>query len=145
MITVLMGSPAAGKTTWMMKNKEGDEHIYSTEAMRINREIEVDRFMYHIRTNAALAASKGQSVMADGTHTIDIHRRFWLNIAKKYDHGTRLVVFDTALNVALGFNSMRLHPAPSKVVKDHWRRCQMAMRRIDGEGWDSIEIIRRGY
>jgi len=145
MITVLMGCPAAGKTTWVMKNKEGSEHIYSTEAMRINREMDVNRFMHHIRTKAALEASKGHSVIADGTHTIDLHRRFWLNVAKKHDQQTRLIVFDTALHIALGFNSMRLHPAPSKVVRDHWKRCQMAMRKIDGEGWNSIEIIKRGY
>jgi predicted kinase len=145
MITVLMGCPAAGKTTWMMKNKEGNEHIYSTEAVRTNREMDVDRFMHHIRTKAALAASKGNSVIADGTHTMDIHRGFWLNVAKKYDHQTRLIVFDTALHVALGFNSMRAYPAPPKIVRDHWRRCQMAMRKIDREGWDSIEIIKRGY
>jgi predicted kinase len=49
MITVLMGAPGAGKSTWLEKNKTGKEHIYNTQPVRTNSEIDVNRFMAHIR------------------------------------------------------------------------------------------------
>ena len=59
MITVLMGAPAAGKTTWMLNNKTGFEHIYSTELVRVDREIDVDYYMASIRHKAISAAKNG--------------------------------------------------------------------------------------
>jgi predicted kinase len=143
MITVLMGCPAAGKTTWMHKNRT-DEYLYSTEAVRINRDIEVDQFMHHIRSQAIKAVAKGLSVIADGTHTIQGHRRFWLVLSKRYNQPNRLIVFDTPLQIALMYNEMRQHPAPNHIVKQHWIRQQRAMKLIDHESWDDIQIIKRG-
>jgi predicted kinase len=143
MITVLMGCPAAGKTTWMQKNRV-DEYLYSTEAVRTNRDIEVDQFMHHIRSQAVRAVSKGLSVIADGTHTMQSHRKFWLLLSKKYEQPNRLIVFDTPLQIAMMHNEMRLHPAPNRIVREHWIRQQRSMKLIEREGWDEIEIIKRG-
>ena len=41
MITVLMGAPGAGKSTWLKLNANGSEHIYDTHAVRMNKEIDV--------------------------------------------------------------------------------------------------------
>jgi predicted kinase len=143
MITVLMGCPASGKTTWMQKNRV-DEYLYSTEAVRTNRDIEVDQFMHQIRSQAIRAVSQGRSVIADGTHTMQAHRRFWLMLSKKYDQVNRLIVFDTPLATALMHNEMRLHPAPNRTVREHWIRQQRSMQIIRHEGWDEIEVIKRG-
>ena len=145
MITVLMGCPAAGKSTWVEQNKAGDEYIYTADAIRMNRDIDVNHYMNWIRGKASIEASKGRSIIADATHTIDIHRRFWLRLASKYNQDKRLVVLDTGLKTALLQNVGRQYPAPSKIVIQHWKRCQNALSKIDSEGWDSIEIVRRGY
>ena len=84
MITVLMGAPASGKTTWMKQNKTGDEHIYSTELVRVDKDLDVDLFMAIIRSKAIKAVMNGKDVIADGTHTIKTHRMFWLALAKRY-------------------------------------------------------------
>ena len=143
MITVLMGAPGAGKSTWVRNNKHGDEHIFNTEAVRINRELDVAGFMQHQRIKAIKAVESGKDLIADGTHTIGTHRKVWLSLADRLGLPTRLIVFDTALATLLGVQKMREFPAPHKVVVDHHRRLQMAKHTIVREGWDSIEIITR--
>lgn len=143
MITVLMGAPAAGKTTWVQKNKTGFEHIYSTELVRINRELDVDYFMASIRAKAISAAKNGKDIIADGTHTIAHHRGFWLAIAKRLEIETQLIVFDTALPLLIAGNSKREHPCPNDVLLKHHKRMQIAKRIIDREPWDNVQRLVR--
>ena len=143
MITVLMGAPAAGKTTWVKRNMSGDEHIYSTELVRIDRELDVDYYMASIRESAIKALKSGKDVIADGTHTIAHHRTFWLRLASKFDCNTKLILFDTSLSVLLKGNNARVHPCPNHVLLKHHRRMQLAKRMIMREGWDEIEAVVR--
>jgi predicted kinase len=143
MITVLMGAPAAGKSTWLKANAVGDEHIYSTEAIRIYRDIDRDLYMRNIRRQAYIAVKDGKSVIADGTHTMGQHRNYWLKVAKEFEVKTKLVLFDTPLNVLLIGNAKRLHPAPVKVIRDHHTRFVRSRDIVRLEAWDQIEIIKR--
>ena len=143
MITVLMGAPAAGKSTWLKANAIGDEHIYNTEAIRVYRDIDRDLYMRNIRRQAYLAVKDGKSVIADGTHTMAQHRHYWLKVAKEFEVKTKLVLFDTPLNVLLIGNAKRLHPAPVKVVRDHYVRFNRSKELVRLESWDQIEIITR--
>ena len=143
MITVLMGAPAAGKTTWVKRNMSGDEHIYSTELVRIDREIDVDYYMASIRAEAIKALRSGKDVIADGTHTIAHQRTFWLRLASRFDSNTKLIVFDTPLSVLLQGNNSRVHPCPNHVLFKHHRRMRMAKRSMMREAWDEIETVVR--
>jgi predicted kinase len=143
MITVLMGAPAAGKTTWMLNNKTGFEHIYSTEAVRVDREIDVDYYMASIRHKAISAAKNGKDIIADGTHTIGHHRGFWLAIAKRLEIESHLIVFDTPLPMLIAGNSRREHPCPNDVLLKHHKRMQIAKRVVEREPWDSIKRLVR--
>jgi len=145
MITVLMGAPAAGKSTWLTANKTGFEHIYNTEAVRKNKELDVNAYMSFIRFKAIKAAEAGKEIIADGTHTIQVHRQFWLVLADRLNLETNLVAFDTALPVLLTGNSIRQHPATIKVIYQHNARMKIALRAVEREPWGSIEVIRRGY
>jgi predicted kinase len=143
MIVVLMGAPGAGKSTWVRRNKSGFEYIFNTEAVRVNRELDIAAFMGLQRMKAVKAAEAGKFIIADGTHTIQMHRRFWLNLADRLGIETKLVVFDTPLQTCLEVQNNREFPAPRKVVVDHHRRMQMAKLHIKREGWGSIEVITR--
>ena len=143
MITVLMGAPGAGKSTWVANNKTGDEHIFNTELVRINRDLNVAGYMQFQRMKAIMAVESGKDLIADGTHTIGTHRKVWLNLAARLGLETRLIVFDTALTTLLGVQDMREFPAPKQVVVDHHRRLQLAKHTIVRERWGSIEIITR--
>jgi predicted kinase len=143
MITVLMGAPAAGKSTWITKNSTGLEYIYNTEAVRINRDLDIAAFMDLARRKAIKAAESGLDVIADGTHTISTHRKVWLNLGDRLDVKKRLILFDTPLAILLRGNSIREYPAPRNVVVDHYRRFNKSRNIVKNEGWDSIEIIKR--
>ena len=143
MIVVLMGAPGAGKSTWVKRNKSGFEHIYNTEAVRINRDLDIAAFMGLQRLKAVKAAEAGKWVIADGTHTIQTHRQFWLNLADRLGIETKLVAFDTQLQTCLDVQKQREFPAPRQVVVDHHRRFQMAKLHIKRERWGSIEVITR--
>ena len=143
MITVLMGAPAAGKSTWLAANKTGFEHIYNTELVRTNKELDVNSYMHFIRAKAIQAAENGKDVIADGTHTFTIHRQFWLKLADRLSLETRLIAFDTPLALLLAGNSKRQFPATVKIVHQHHARMQIALRAIERENWGSIEVIKR--
>lgn len=143
MITVLMGAPGAGKTTWLKLNTDGTEHIYDTHAVRVNPELDRGIFMHQQRMKAIKAAESGQKLICDGTHTIGSHRQIWLNLAKRLNVPCRLVVFDTPLNLLLAAQRNRQYPAPDRIVIDHFQRMQSAKILVHKEPWDFIETIKR--
>jgi predicted kinase len=143
MITVLMGAPGAGKSTWLKLNANGSEHIYNTHAVRMNKDLDVGLFMQQERLKAVRAAEAGLDLICDGTHTITTHRLIWLNLAKRLQVPSRLVIFDTSLNLLILAQRQRQHPAGDRVVIDHHRRIQMAKQIVKSENWDFIETINR--
>ena len=142
MITVLMGAPGAGKSTWIKKNAT-DEYIYNTEGVRINREMDIASYMHIQRLKAIKAVESGQSLIADGTHTITQHRLVWLNLAKRLELPKRIIVFPVSLQTLLNVQLTRLHPAPRNVVVDHYTRLKSAQLLIKNEGWDEIIYVQR--
>ena len=117
--------------------------MFNTEAVRINRELDIAAFMNLQRHKAILAVESGKDLIADGTHTIKTHRQVWLNLADRLGIDTKLVVFDTRLEMCVEVQKQREFPAPIKVVRDHHSRLQLAKLHVKREGWGSIEIITR--
>lgn len=143
MITVLMGAPGAGKTTWLKLNANGTEHIYDTHGVRVHRDIDAGIFMHQQRLKAVKAAESGLDLICDGTHTITSHRAVWLQLAKRLNRPTRLVIFDTPLHLLLAAQRNRAFPAPDRVVIDHFQRMQAARALASKEEWDFMETIKR--
>lgn len=142
-IWVLMGAPGSGKSTWVRQHKTGFEHIYNTEAVRINRELDVAAFMHLQRIMAVKAVEGGKDLIADGTHTIKTHRMVWLNLAQRLGIETKLIIFNTRLQTCLEVQKQREFPAPNRVVSDHHKRLQLAKLQAKREGWDYIDTITR--
>lgn len=144
MITVLMGAPGAGKTTWVRQNAT-NELVLSSEAVRIYRdELDVGAYMNQMRLKGLQAVKSGQSVIVDATNTIGSHRAYWLKIAKANHVDNKLIAFNTSLEELLAAQRLRAHPAPDTIVKDHYRRFQRSLEMIKMEGWKDIKIINRG-
>jgi len=142
MITVLMGAPGAGKSTWI-KNNATDEHVFNTEGVRVNRDIDVASYMQIQRIRAIKAVESGKSLIADGTHTIQSHRQVWLNLAKRLELPKRIIVFPVDLQTLLNVQLTRQHPAPRNVVVNHFTRLKSAQSLITKEGWDEIIYAQR--
>lgn len=142
-ITVLMGAPGSGKSTWVARNKTGLEYIYNTEAIRINRDLDVSSYMFALRKKAVKAVEAGRDLIADGTHTSQDHRRVWLHLALRLGLPIKLVVFNTPLATCLAVQKMREFPAPDMVVRSHSYHLRKAMQQIQQEEWTTIEFINR--
>ncbi len=144
MITVLMGAPGAGKTTWV-RNNATDELVLSSEAVRIYKEeIDIAGYMNNMRAKGLRSVRDGQSVIVDATNTITAHRIWWKQIAKRYDAATRLIAFNTALPLLLAAQKTREYPAEDHIVKSHFNRFNRALLFVKYEGWGEVKIINRG-
>ena len=143
MITVLMGAPGAGKTTWVRNNAQ-NEVILSSEAVRIYKtDIDIGSFMDGLRVKGFKAVKQGKSIIVDATNTIQAHRLFWLKVSKSVRVPNRLIVFNTPLTHLLQAQTTREFPAADNIVKDHFKRLNRSLNTIKIEGWDEIEIINR--
>ena len=142
-IVVLMGAPGAGKSTWLNANKCDPCHIASTQAIRVNRDIDRGAYMRAMQIKAIKAAEGGLNLYCDGTHTIASHRLIWLNLARRLGVESRLVCFSTSLPLMLMAQNNRIYPAPRHIVIDHHKRMRRAMVVCKDEGWDLIETLVR--
>lgn len=143
MLTVLMGAPGAGKSTWLKRNATEDEYIATSEMVRMDREIDVAAYMNNMRIKGAIALQGGRDVIVDATNTITAHRLFWLKCAKANDIKTRIIIFNTNLSSLLAAQKIRQFPAPNNVVIKHHKNMSIAMKLVDDEGWDQIVRIYR--
>ena len=137
-----MGAPGAGKTTWLQANR-ADQHIASTEQIRVDREIDRGEFMHWMRQRAIQELDSGRSVIADGTHIDRRHRAFWLKLAEVYSTAIHLIVFDTSLELLLAAQRNRTAPVPNNIVRKYFRDFQFALPSIAHEPWDSVETFVR--
>jgi predicted kinase len=144
MITVLMGAPGAGKSTWLARNISGDEHIASTEPLRADRSLDSNIFMNQLRRRAEVAAHDGLDVIADGTHIDRRHRAFWLQLAGEANAETRLIIFNTSLPLLYKAQDHRTAPVAKSIVSKYHLDFKKALRTVHLEPWGSIETIVRG-
>ena len=143
MITVLMGAPGAGKSTWVRNNKTGNEHVYNIDAIRAIKDMDVNAYTRHMRTKAIMAVEQGYDLIADATHVMKTHRLLWLALADRLAVETRLVVFDTRRELLLQAQQDREFPVKNSVVIEQHRKLQVSKTEVKREGWSSIEIITR--
>ena len=138
-----MGAPGAGKSTWVRNNKTGDEHIYNIDAIRANKDMDVNAYTRHMRTKAIMAAELGHDLIADACHVMKTHRLLWLALADRLGIQTRLVVFDTRRELLLEAQQNREFPVKNSVVIEQHRKLQVSKTEVKREGWGTIEVITR--
>lgn len=143
MITVLMGAPGAGKTTWLARNTNGLEHIASTEPLRVDRTLDSNLFMNQLRKQAEVAAHSGLDVIGDGTHIDRRHRAFWLQLAQECGAQTRLIIFNTSLTLLHRAQDTRSAPVSKHIVSKYHFDFTRSLRSIPFEPWDEVQTIVR--
>jgi predicted kinase len=138
-LTVLMGAPGAGKSTYA---KSTGAHVVTTDAGRAGRQApgEILHNAYR-EINTALAA--GKNVVFDTTGSNPAVRKAAATIAQK--HGAQLAarVIDTPVASCLQAQSGRGHPVAAADV----RRIHDAVRKqaagLKGEGFRDVSVVKR--
>jgi predicted kinase len=141
-VTVLIGAPGAGKSTWLRSNQT-DEYVADTHAVRAVKGLDVDAYMNHFRQAALAEIRRGRSVIIDATNTYRHHRRPWLAAARAAGAQARAVAFDTPLPALIAAQRTRAHPVPQRIVIKHHHLLRLALIDLPTEGWDAYEVIVR--
>ena len=141
-VTVLMGAPGAGKSTWLSNNRT-DELVLDTHAVRMVDQIDVGAYMDNFRAVGLRAIRNGQNVIIDATNTYPHHRRYWLQAARSCQSEANLVAFDTAIQLLLAAQRSRRHPVPQRIVTKHYALMRRALNDVPREGWDTIQVVTR--
>jgi predicted kinase len=141
-VTVLIGAPGAGKSTWL-KSNQTDEYVADTHAVRAVKGLDVDVYMNHFRQAALTELRRGRSIIIDATNTYRHHRRPWLAAARAAGAQARAVALDTPLHALLAAQRTRAHPVPQRIVIKHHQLMRLALIDLPTEGWDAYEVIVR--
>jgi predicted kinase len=144
-ITLMMGAPASGKTTYIQQHRDLNDLVTSSDLVRFDREIEVAEAMHAFRLKGVNWAKEGKSFWVDATNTYNFHRAFWLRIAKTYQMPIRLVAIHTPYWLCQKRNNLREFPAEMKVVRSHAHRMPQALMDIKSEPYTSIEVVKEGW
>lgn len=138
-LTVLMGAPGAGKSTYYARSRN---EVVSTDAARADPESssETMRGAYR-RIHELLEA--GQDVVFDTTGATSNIRKAALGIAKRHGAEAELHVFDTPVEACVAAQRGRAHPVPEAKVRRYHADIQRQMPSLNNEGFASVRITRR--
>lgn len=120
-LTIVVGLPRSGKSTWIDKNK-GDAVVVSHDWIREN----ILGTHYADAANAIIwtiadatiriILGQGKDVILDGMNNTKSVRKFYIDIAKKYNAKVKMLVITTPLNVCLARNN-KSHKLPDEALK----------------------------
>lgn len=140
-LTVLMGPPGSGKTTWATANAAG-QVVCSTDRLRTERERFDDpalvAYLRSLNTRAGRALDAGQSVIIDGCNVRRNERSRWLGMARVHRAQARLVVVHAPLQTALQVQHDRVHGVADEVMRAYQHRMHRALPWLHREGWDEV-------
>lgn len=139
-LTVLMGAPGSGKTTWATANAAG-QVLCSTDRLRTDRgltEAGIVAYIAALQTKAERALAVGQSVVVDACNVRRAERSRWLGVARKHRAVAKLVVVHAPLQTLLDVQRDRTHGVPALDVRTYAWQLQRSLPSLPREGWDEI-------
>ena len=146
-LTVLMGVPGSGKSTWLKHlvlrtvviNPDTIREELTGDPNNQDRNSEVFAAA-HARTQAVLM--RGDDIVFDATNVKESARASLLKIAHDAGSFTALVVFDVPLDVAKKRNANRERVVPEHVLDRMQAQFEESLSQIGHEAWDSISFER---
>lgn len=146
-ITMLVGLPASGKSTWSIENQHKlQAKILSSDKIREellgdvnNQEKNTDIFTY-MYEQAKLLLKSGVNVIIDATN-ISMKRRIAFNKDFK-DYTRNVIYFNSSRNTCLLHDEYRDRTVGREVIDKMYHNLQVPTY---AEGWDNIDIIYNEY
>ena len=143
-LVITVGLPRSGKSTWIEENKDKtDAIVISNDWIREN----ILGTHYHKASNAIvwtisdaslrILLSQGKTVILDGANHTKSVRKFFVDIAKEYDAGIKMVMFKTPL-----INCIYRNNKSEKLPEEVLRKMDEEFEDPTLEECDYIELIR---
>jgi len=133
-LTVCMGLPGSGKTTWC-RTQPGV--VVSADAIR-TRKANGRAIFGKMRREAGRALLDGVDVFVDACSLRWRDREPWLTFAREIGARTRLVIIDTDPAECRRRNRARRHPAGRMPIYES--RMRDALGRVSSEGWGDVKL-----
>lgn len=145
LLRVLIGSAAAGKSTWCRQNAGRIGTVLSLDEARA-------RLGRHAHDQEAAPAAvadvrqamdevlrAGGEVTLDTTATVAAHRATWLEVAQRHQARVIAVVFEVPLDVAQDRNAARARPVPAEVLACMWHEAHaLTAGQLRSEGFAAV-------
>ncbi len=133
-LTVCMGLPASGKSTWVREHAKG-ALVVCADSIR-TRGVSAQAMFGKMRRETYVALAEGKDVVVDACSLRMRDREPWLAIARRLRVTTRLVVFDTDVDVCRLRDRVRARPAGRLGV--YAARMVDSLREVEREEWGSV-------
>ena len=134
-LTITVGLPGAGKSTWC---EQQPEPVVTLDAIRDGAGSDVlDRAALEV----AAHLDAGRDVILDGCSLLPRQRAHWRDIATRHGATTRVVLVHVDPLTARTRNAARPRPVPPwrwRHMLEDWQRARYA---VDVEGWAHVEHI----
>lgn len=141
-LTVLMGCPGSGKTTWA-RTSSGGALVCSTDLLRTEARLRapgaVAAFLRRLESKAERALDAGRDVIVDACNVHDHERARWLRLARQCGAETKLVVCHAPTRALLDVQRARgSEGVPEAKVVAYAQAFERALGRVKGEGWVGV-------
>lgn len=120
-LTLMIGLPRCGKTTWIKKNK-GDAVVVSPDDIRakiygheFHKEAE-DYIWAFAKAMTRLLLDQGKSVIIDATNINNYSRDIWIRLAREYKVKIRMVWIKTPLKECIKRNKKANTKVPEDII-----------------------------
>ncbi len=145
-LTVLMGAPGSGKTTWARSHASG-ALVASTDPLRTEAHLRepgaVAAFQRRLEGKAERSLCRGVDVLVDACNVHAHERSRWRGLARRTYARARLVVCHAPVETLLAVQEGRDRGVPRERVYAYVREFNAAQRVINAEQWVSIEHVHR--
>jgi predicted kinase len=139
-LTILMGAPGSGKSTWAGRAGRGE--VVSTEGARVDPGAGREVMSAAYRRIKELLAND-EDVIFDSCAASPAARKAALGIARQHGAEVDVRVFDTPVEDCLEAQRTREHPVPEETVRRYHADIRRQIPSLTSEGFQRVRITRR--
>ena len=153
-LTLLVGMPASGKTTFVSSLCPG-QHVINLDEIRkehfnvrFDQDLEDQVFEIALNQARSILESSEKSVVIDETNLIPERRRQFIELAQELDIEVRAILFDPPIQECFMRNQKRRkdkkvpHHAMSRMRDAFMRLIKQPDEILKGEGIDKVHVLK---